>query len=383
MLNLSALLERVFHLHAVVPQKIWGDRAFRPVHLFVEVTYRCNLRCNFCGYLDIIEGTVQHVGPKSGEYTREEIERRVDEFPFGRLISFAGGETLVRKDFPDILAHASRRHRTHVITNGSLVTEAVARRYVDMAPRWLWQNGLVLVGVSMEGDEAQHDRVVGRPGSWRKTIAGVRHLVRLRREAGKSFPKFNLKLAVTRDTAHGLVDFVHLAADLGVDIVNFLAEHDLVEHAGNLTGHTARSRMDVPQRKPEGVDPDQLREQLRAAFEAAAAAGLEVRLTPHLPIEEFVRHYTDDRTLDPAEYQCGSAWSRMGLGADGRYSSGACNYLRCGDVRHDSMWDVWNNEETRALRADILKSKVFAGCNGCCNLKYVGPRKFGLAGVDA
>jgi MoaA/NifB/PqqE/SkfB family radical SAM enzyme len=235
----------------------------------------------------------------------------------------------------------------------------------------------------MEGDEAQHDRVVGRPGSWRKTIAGVRHLVRLRREAGKSFPKFNLKLAVTRDTAHGLVDFVRLAADLGVDIVNFLAEHDLVEHAGNLTGHTARSRMDVAQRKPEGVDPDQLREQLRAAFEAAQSAGLEVRLTPHLPIEEFVRHYTDDRTLDPAEYECGSAWSRLGLGADGRYSSGACNYLRCGDVRQDSMWDVWNNEETRALRADILKSKVFAGCNGCCNLKYVGPRKFGLAGVDA
>jgi hypothetical protein len=47
------------------------------------------------------------------------------------------------------------------------------------------------------------------------------------------------------------------------------------------------------------------------------------------------------------------------------------------------MWDVWNNEETRALRRDILQSKVFAGCNGCCNLRYVGPREFGLAGLEA
>ena len=28
------------------------------------------------------------------------------------------------------------------------------------------------------------------------------------------------------------------------------------------------------------------------------------------------------------------------------------------------------------------RRRVFAGCNGCCNLRYVGPRKFGLKGLE-
>ena len=382
MIDLSSLLERIFHLHAAIPRAIWpGGRAFQPVHTFIEVTYRCNLRCNFCQYLDIIEGKAKHVGPHAQEFSFEEIRKNVDEVPYGRLISFAGGETLVRRDFPRILEYASRRHRTHVITNGSLIGEDVARRYVDLAPRRVWQNGLVLVGVSMEGDEERHDRVVQRPGSWRRTVEGIRHMVRLRRETGKSFPKFNLKLVVTRDTMDGLVDFMELAHELGVDVVNFMAEHDLVDHAGNLTGEAQRSRMHVPQRRPVGVDPDVLREQLRRCFQLAGPLGLQIRMTPHVPIEEFVRHYTDDRDLDPAEYECGGAWSRFAVGADGRYTP-ACYYLRTGDVRHHSMAEVWNGEEARALRVEIRRRRVFAGCNGCCNLRYVGPRKFGLKGLE-
>jgi len=381
MLDLSKLLDRIFHLHAALPQKLWRNgRAFSPVHMFIEVTFRCNLRCNFCEYLDIIEGKAKHVGPHASELSYADITRNIDALPYGRLISFAGGETLVRRDFPEILAHASRRHRTHVITNGSLITEGVAKHYVDLAPRWTWQNGLVLVGVSMEGGEEQHDRIVQRPGSWKRTVEGVRHMVRLRREARKKYPKLNLKLAVTRDTADGLVDFVRLAHDLGVDMINFLAEHDLVEHSGTLTGHPTVSRLHTQQRKPEGVDPEFLREQLRQAFELAESFGLQTRLTPHVPIEEFVRHYTDDRALDPSEYECGAAWSRIGIAADSRYSP-ACNYVRTGDVRNDSMADVWNGDEIRALRTAIRESRVFPGCNGCCNLQYVGPRKFGLAGL--
>jgi MoaA/NifB/PqqE/SkfB family radical SAM enzyme len=382
-IDLSSLLERIFRLHEWIPRTIWpGGRAFAPVHTFIEVTYRCNLRCNFCQYLDLIEGRAKHVGPNAAEFTSEEILKNVDEVPYGRLISFAGGETLVRKDFPRILEHASRRHRTHVITNGSLIDAAVARHYVGLAPRWPWQNGLVLVGVSMEGTEAAHDRVVQRPGSWRRTVDGIRHMVRIRDETGKAFPKFNLKLVVTRDTVDGLVDFMHLAHDLGVDVVNFMAEHDLVSHAANLTGEAQHSRMDVPQAKPEGVDPERLRERLGRCFELAGPLGLQIRMTPHLPIEEFARHYSDDRRLDPREYVCGGAWSRFAVGADGRYTP-ACYYLRTGDVRNQSMAEVWNGPEARALRREIRSRRVFAGCNGCCNLRYTGPRRFGLAGLDA
>ena len=373
MAELNAILTRLFRAHAAIPRRLSpAGRAFRPLHLAIEVTYRCNLRCNFCQYLDIIEGTAQHVGPVR-EFTLDQIRAAIDQFPRGRLITFTGGETLMRKDFPEILAHACRRHRVHIVSNGALITEPIARRYIELAPHRVWQKGFVLLGISLEGNETVHDRVVARPGSWRRTIDATTTLVRLRRDAGKSFPKIGFLIVVTRDTVGGLGEFVRLAGDIGVEYVNFIAEHSIVPHAGTLTGEPVDDRIRIPQPKPEGVDPQALREELEAAIGLAAARGIEVKTTPTgLPLDEFVRHYGDDRALSPDDYICGAAWSRLAIGADGRYTP-ACPYLRFGDARSGDIRAVWNGPELTAFRRRIAADRVYAGCSGCCNLQYVGP----------
>jgi len=378
MVNLSWLLQRLFELHGAVPRLLWRDgHAFSPIHMLMEVTYRCNLRCNFCQYLDIIEGRQKPYGPVQGDLDRADMLRWIDAFPRGRLITFAGGETMVRKDFPDILAHASRRHRTHVITNGALIDETMARRYIDMAPRRVWQNGLVLLEVSLQGHEETHDRIAGRSGSWRKAVDGMRHLVAFRAATGRVFPKLDLKMVVTAETVGAMVDYMHLAHSLGVDLVNFLAEHDLKGNsAGEDPGNLRR-----PQRVPEGVDPALLRSQLIRCYELERELGLQIRLTPHVPIDEFVRHYRDDRVLDESEYACEGVWSRIGVAADGRVGT-VCPYFATGDIRTDTMPNFWNGAEMREFRRDLRRERIYPGCNGCCNLKYLGPTGYGLAGVS-
>jgi len=376
-MNLSRALESIFHAHGAIPRALWrSGRAFQPVHMLMEVTYRCNLRCNFCQYLDIIEGKTQPVGPVTGEIAGEHLMKRIDELRRGGLITFTGGEVLVRKDFPDILRHASRRHRTHIISNGALVDDDVARLYVDLAPAHFWQAGFVLLGVSLEGDEPRHDAIVKRPGSWQKTMDGLRSVIERRRAARKSYPKIHFNLVVTNETVAGLVDVMHLAHELGVDTVAFLAEHDLVGHAegGRL------DRLEVAQRRPTGVDPTFLRRQLVRCFELETPLGVQVRLSPWVPIDEFVRHYTDDRELDRASYVCEATWDRVAVCADGRYAP-MCHYERAGDVRHDSMREMWNGPEFMKFRRALRRDRVYPGCNGCCNLRYVGPKKHGLAGI--
>ncbi|MDF1800671.1 MAG: radical SAM protein [Planctomycetota bacterium] len=383
MINLSNALSKMVQLHGAIPRVVSREGgAFQPIHMFLEVTYRCNLRCNFCQYLDIIKGEVKTVGPVK-EFTTDEIKKAIDEFPKGRLITFSGGETLARKDFKEILAYASKDHRTHIISNGALIKPEVAELYVELAPKHPWQNGLVLVGISLEGtDPERHDEVVGRKGSWQKTIDGIQNLVRLRKESGKKFPKFNMKMVVTKDTIHGMVDFMQMADDLGVDLVNFMAEHDLVGHSANLISYPTEDRLRIPQQKPEGVDPEFLREQLIKAYELEKKLNVQIRLTPPgLPIDEFVRHYTDDRSLSSKDYVCESPWSRVQLTADGRYSP--CFYLRVGDSRNQTLQEVWNGPEFKKFRRDTREFKVFDGCNGCCNLKYIGPKKYGLEGLAA
>ncbi len=379
MVNLSWVLERLFEIHGTIPRLLWRDgRAFSPLHMLMEVTYRCNLRCNFCQYLDIIEGRRKPVGPSRGDVEIGHLRRWIDEFPRGRLISFVGGETTVRKDFPEILAYAARGHRVHIITNGVLIDEGVARAYIDLAPRRIWQSGLVLLEVSLQGDERTHDRVSGRPGSWRRAVDGVRHLARLRGESRKPFPKLDLKLVVTRDTVGGMVDFMHLAKELGVDLVNFLAEHDL---KGNADGEQQK-HLWRPQRPPQGVDPAFLRRQLIRCYELERQLGLQIRLTPRLPIDEFVRHYQEDRALDSSEYACEGVWSRVGVAADGRTGT-VCPYFATGDMREVSMREAWNGVPLRRFRSQVRDAAIYPGCHGCCNLKYVGSLEFGLRGVRA
>lgn len=381
MINLSNALSSMVRLHGAIPRTFSREgSAFQPIHMFLEVTYRCNLRCNFCQYLDIIKGEVKTVGPVK-EFTTDEIKKAITEFPKGRLITFSGGETLARKDFKEILAFASKDRRTHIISNGALIKEEVAQLYVDLAPRRAWQNGLVLVGISLEGDQERHDAVVGRKGAWEKTTNGIKLMVARRAEAKKQFPKFNMKMVVTKDTVHGMVDFMRLASSLGVDLVNFMAEHDLVGHSATLISNPTEDRLRMPQPAPEGVDPEFLREQLIACYKLEEELGLQIRLTPAgLPIDEFVRHYSDDRSLSSKEYVCESPWSRVQLTADGRYSP--CYYLRVGDSRNQTLQEVWNGPEFKKFRRDTRDSKIFDGCNGCCNLKYIGPKKYGLAGIE-
>jgi MoaA/NifB/PqqE/SkfB family radical SAM enzyme len=381
MINLSAALSRLVQIQALIPRTLpRKGSAFRPINLLLEVTYRCNLRCNFCQYLDIIEGEATPIGPVK-EWETGEMKTVIDQIPRGRLITFSGGEVLVRKDFLDILQYASKHHRTHIISNGTLLKEEVARRYVDLAPRHFWRNGLVLMETSLQGDERRHDAIVQRRGSWQRSIEGLRHLVRLRREAGKAYPKLDLKMVITKDTVGGMVDFMHLAHDLGVDLVNFMAEHDLVGHSATLVSTPIPSRLDVPQPVPEGVEPEFLRRQLIRCFELEKPLGLQIRLTPPgLPIDEFVRHYTKNRALSPTEYACEGPWARVGLTAEGRYTP--CYYLRTGDARHQTLQEVWNGSEIREFRRNLHRDGIYAGCNGCCNLKYIGPKKYGLAGVQ-
>jgi MoaA/NifB/PqqE/SkfB family radical SAM enzyme len=383
MINATAILAALFRIHGAAARALLrGGRALHPLNMTVDVTYRCNLRCNFCEFLEVIDGRKSTSGPLK-ELAIDDIKKLIDQLRPRRLITLTGGETLMRKDFPEIIRYACRRHRANVISNGVLIDERIAQLYADLAPRRIWQNGLVLVGISMEGDEQHHDRIVQIPGSWRRTVEGVARLVRRRRETRKAFPLLNLMLVVNGDTVSGLVDFMHLARDLGVDMVNFIAEHDIVPHAGVLTDKPDPARLHVAQRKPEGVDPAFLRRQLIRCFELEQALGLRVRLTPpQLPVDEFVRHYSADRRLDAKEYVCGSAWSRLSITGDGRFAPG-CPYLLIGNTRALTLAEAWNGEELRAFRRNIQRDHVYAGCNGCCNLRYTGNKKYGLAGLEA
>lgn len=133
-----------------------------PIHVLMELTYRCNVRCVHC-----------YLAGREDEMTLPEIERLLDQMAAaGTLVlTLSGGEVLLRRDFFDIAGAARERaFALRIFTNGTLVDDRAADQIAALRP--------VVVEMSLLGaTAATHDAITLKRGSFVRTIAGARRLI--------------------------------------------------------------------------------------------------------------------------------------------------------------------------------------------------------------
>ncbi len=141
-----------------------------------HVTERCNLRCLHC-YQDADSGNelpFDSLLDVLGQFEAllDRRSRDAGGRPVRGHITLTGGEPFIRSDFIDLLeVIAARRARFSfaVLTNGSFIDAATARRLRAL--------GAAFVQVSIEGTPTTHDAIRG-PGDFERTVSAVKHLVR-------------------------------------------------------------------------------------------------------------------------------------------------------------------------------------------------------------
>jgi MoaA/NifB/PqqE/SkfB family radical SAM enzyme len=118
------------------------------------------------------------------------------------LITFDGGEPMLRKDLPDLVSSVDERAIATAFTSGYHLTPELARQ--------LNRSGLYAVRVSIDSpNEEEHDRVRGRIGAFADAISGAKNAL----DAGLLVDLF----MVTSPQNIGLLeDAFSLAKDLGV-----------------------------------------------------------------------------------------------------------------------------------------------------------------------
>ncbi len=80
-------------------------------------------------------------------------------------VAFEGGEPLLRKDLPEILAYSrSLPLHTSIITNGTLLKSRVD----EIAP---FISGILFV--SLDGPEKTHDMIRGVDGCFKRAVEGI------------------------------------------------------------------------------------------------------------------------------------------------------------------------------------------------------------------
>src|SRR5262245_37466656 len=139
------------------------DQACRPIYAVWEVTLACDLACRHCGS--------RAARARPDELSTEECLDLVDQLAdLGALeVILIGGEVYLRDGWLDILRRIRDRGMTPLLTTGG-------RAFTQERAIAAAEAGLVSASVSLDGDEATHDRLRGVPGSYRAAVAAMRHL---------------------------------------------------------------------------------------------------------------------------------------------------------------------------------------------------------------
>ena len=170
--------------------------------LFIEMTGLCNEHCRHCGSScgDFIP---------EGQLSDEEIMRILDtvkeDFDISNVrLCITGGEPLLRPGFFDIMAYAKNLgFRWGMTSNGVLIDEECARK--------LHETGMSTISISIDGLRETHDWFRQTPGSYDKTVAGIRNLIN---EGG--FSHIQITTVVHHKNIHELEDMYHEFKKIGV-----------------------------------------------------------------------------------------------------------------------------------------------------------------------
>ncbi len=143
------------------------DRAARPNYAVWELTLACDLSCRHCGSRAGRARPDELTTDEAVDLVRQMHELGVQE------ITLIGGEAYLHDGWLDVIAEIRRLGMTStMVTGGRGLTRARAEAAAAA--------GVQSVAVSIDGDEATHDRLRASPGSYAAAVAALRHC----REAG-------------------------------------------------------------------------------------------------------------------------------------------------------------------------------------------------------
>ena len=217
--------------------RIPGKRV--PISGSLELTFRCNLRCQHCY---VAHGHYGILGQQ--ELSTSEIQRIIDEVVDAGCLWFliTGGEPLVRRDFLDIYAYAKRKGLiVNLFTNGTLLNTRIADYLAEWPP---FRVEITLYGATQE----TYERVTGIPGLYARCMRGIELLLE------RGLP-LNLKTMLMTLNQHEIQDMRAFADSLGVPF-----RYDAMLNAG-LDGDGRPTSLRIP---PEEVVQLDLQDQGRA-----------------------------------------------------------------------------------------------------------------------
>ncbi|MFH1741980.1 MAG: radical SAM protein [bacterium] len=334
----------------------------RFLHVYMDTTARCNLRCRMC-LVAYQEKRYQRKPPQIAERLRNlpqvmsrDLFLRIaaDVFPRTKTLYLSCGfEPLMNKDFGWYLEQTAPYQVPNIgfTTNGVLLTETVARQCI--------QTPVNEISISLDGSRPETFESI-RPGAdWNRVLENIRNLVQLRNAAGSPYPRIRLNYVLMNRNIDQVVEFVELAKDLGVDVLDFrhVVVFDVAEEMRDESLFTQRALTNA---------------WLQKAKDRADRLGMEIAYLPVFPrwpkmgqIQHRWRQWKKARRGEP---RCGSPWETLVITPLG-FVGPCVGWHRdapLGNLATQSLDEIINNPAMTQLRDGLLgRGSLSDSCAAC------------------
>jgi hopanoid biosynthesis associated radical SAM protein HpnH len=142
----------------IAGKKLRGVKRY-PLVLMLEPLFQCNLACAGCGKIDYPKEILQK------RVSLEDALRAVDECD-APMVSIPGGEPLIHKEMPEIVAGiVARKKFVYLCTNAILLSKHID----DYAP-----SPYLTFSIHLDGGRERHDESVCQEGVFDKAVAAIR-----------------------------------------------------------------------------------------------------------------------------------------------------------------------------------------------------------------
>jgi len=169
-----------------------------PIIANICLTDKCNLKCKYCYNLS---------GRKKPrdlptQDTINIIKKIIDNFPIGKII-FGGGETILRKDFFDIISAINLNNIYLTLTsNGTKLSHST----IEL----LSEHNIKEVQITIEGFQRLHDEIRGK-GTFDMAINSIKKII------NNGGIKCTVAIPLRREIEKKVTDLVQYLDNLGVD----------------------------------------------------------------------------------------------------------------------------------------------------------------------
>ncbi|OGZ23983.1 MAG: hypothetical protein A2896_01420 [Candidatus Nealsonbacteria bacterium RIFCSPLOWO2_01_FULL_43_32] len=201
-----------------------------PLHLDIETTCLCNLKCSFCAT------NYEPIGGQ-GFMSFDTFKKIIDEGAVNglcavKLNSGGRGEPLLNKALPEMIAYAKKKGIIDIYfnTNAVLLTQDVSKKIIE--------TGLDRLSISFEGTTAEVYEKYRVGANFDKVLKNIRDFIQLKREMKKERPLVRIQTVALPELVPVLDEYKHFWENI-VDEIAFIDFKDYSYLSQNLIGDWA------------------------------------------------------------------------------------------------------------------------------------------------